>query len=213
MSNFKDLTGQTFGRLVVVKRVENKGKRVAYLCKCNCGNEFVTTAPNLTRGDTRSCGCLKMEVLVKRVAKHKKTNTRLYRIWKIMKTRCYNKHFHKYNDYGARGIIVCDEWKNDFVAFEKWANNNGYNDTLTIDRIDFNGNYEPSNCRWATAEEQANNRRSLHYIEYDGKKRTISDWAKELNLSPATIVMRLKRGWPIEKTLSSKKYKNNGKSY
>ena len=206
MGKFQNLAGERFGRAIVLKRVENKSKRVAYLCKCDCGNEFVTTALNLKKGDTKSCGCIKSEMLASRLTRHGKSKTRLYKIWKGMKNRCLNKNEPSHKNYGGRGISVCKEWTNDYLNFEKWANANGYNDNLTLDRIDVNGNYEPSNCRWATILEQQNNTRKSHYLEYNGKKKTIAEWAKDLNVKYNTIWTRLKHGWPIEKVLSRVNY-------
>lgn len=136
--------------------------------------------------------------------KHGKSKTRLYNIWLNMKARCYNLNNHKYNDYGGRGITICEAWLNDFQAFYDWAMANGYSDDLSIDRIDVNGNYEPSNCRWTDNETQSNNRRSNRFIEYNGKSQTIEQWAKELNVDYKKFHSRLKRGWSIEKAISPK---------
>ena len=207
---FQDLAGQCFGRLRVIQRAENKGHDTAWLCRCNCGRECVVRAFSLKRGTTKSCGCLAREVTSewsRRVnTKHGKHKTRLHTIWALMKDRCYNKKSKSYKNYGGRGITVCDEWRNDFIAFDEWANTNGYNDMLTIDRIDVNGNYEPSNCRWITLQEQAFNKRTSRFVEYNGKKKTVAEWAKEIGLGRKTLEYRLDAGWPLEKALSSKKY-------
>lgn len=130
-----------------------------------------------------------------------KTNTRLYSILQGMKTRCYNKNHQSYKHYGGRGIKICDAWLNDFMNFYNWAYNNGYDNSLTIDRIDVNGNYEPSNCRWITHEEQQKNRRDSIQLTYNGKTQTIKDWSDDLGINAVTIYYRHKKGYSISDCL------------
>lgn len=172
---FKDLTGKRFGMLTVVKRAENKtypcGKTmVSYLCKCDCGTEKIVLGCNLLSNHTKSCGCVQKQARKIAHTKHNKRNHRLYTTWTNIKQRCFNQKSNDFKNYGGRGITVCDEWANDFQAFYDWAISNGYADNLTIDRIDVNGNYEPSNCRWATMLEQRHNRRDTLYREYELNK-------------------------------------------
>lgn len=176
----KDLTGQKFGQLTVLYYLHNYHKKGVYwLCACECGNLIEVRNCNLISGNTKSCGCLRGTKLMK----HGLYHTRLYNIWLNMKNRCYNKNHQSYSNYGGRGIAVCDEWCNDFQAFYDWSMLHRYNDTLTIDRIDNDGNYSPSNCRWVTIKQQANNRRTNVYLTYNGKTRTMKEWADELGVN------------------------------
>lgn len=165
MSKLVDLTGQRFGRLVVVGRSESKNRNSSWLCKCGCGNQTVVSAPNLKSGKTRTCGCGMVESTIKRSTKHGGANTKLYRVWSGMKARCSNPNNKSFDDYGGRGIKVCEEWQRDFSAFQKWALENGYKEGLTIDRKDNDKGYLPDNCRWATIKEQNNNRRPRKYAK------------------------------------------------
>lgn len=134
--------------------------------------------------------------------KHGRKNTRLYRIWANMKTRCYNTHSTHYKRYGGRGITVCEEWKNDFKAFYDWSMTNGYAENLTIDRIDNNGNYEPLNCRWVTVKEQSANRCNNRYVAIEGETKALSEWCEIYNINYKTVRDRLRRGCSYKKALT-----------
>ena len=172
---FIDLTGKRFGRLVVIERKENtKQGRARWLCKCDCGNTTIVSSDSLNSGHTSSCDCLRRErssVALSRLAssrtgeknpsyKHGDTGSKLYYVWAEMIQRCSNPSHRRYEDWGGRGIKVCEEWRNDYSAFKNWAVSNGYKEGLSIDRINNDGNYEPTNCRWATSKEQNQNKRN-----------------------------------------------------
>ena len=207
MGKFIDLTGQKFSRLTVLQRAENnKHGQVMWLCQCECGNVVVVRAHHLKDGHTSSCGCFQKEQATARVAKahkHKMTGTRLYNIWANMKQRCLNPKDNRFNDYGGRGIMVCDEW---LIAdnFISWALKNGYNDNLTIERIDNNKGYSPDNCRWATNDEQAHNKRNNHLLTFQGKTQNVTQWANELKINRDSLHTRIQRGWTAERALTKK---------
>lgn len=204
MGKFKNISGRKFGRLTALYRLHNyhDKKNSYWLCICDCGNLKESRLPDLKSGNTKSCGCLNSEISKYRMTKHGKHNTRLYHIYCGMKNRCQNCNDPKYPNYGGRGIKVCDEWLNDFMAFYNWAIDNGYKDDLTIDRINVDGNYKPDNCRWATPKQQSNNKRNTIYINYNGESKTLSEWCEVLNLNYYTVYDRLYRyNWSIENAL------------
>ena len=198
-----DLTNHRFGRLFVVKKHGHKGKAVAWLCKCDCGEEVVVRGNDLRRGVTQSCGCLHNEVFAERSTRHGLHGTRLYNIWGLMVQRCYNKETPCYDDYGGRGIDICPEWRESFQAFYEWSMGNGYRENLTIDRIDNDKGYFPGNCRWVTRKAQANNTRRNHYITYNGETHTLAEWAEALGFHPNTLGSRIYRGWSVDKALTT----------
>lgn len=209
MGKFIDLTGQKFNRLTVIKRLGSQCKSYQWLCLCDCGKYTKVLTHALKNGSTKSCGCLKREKTIERNLKHNLSNTRLHKIWLGIKKRCTNKNCNAYKKYGGRGITICDNWKNDFMAFYNWSISNGYNEYLSIDRIDVNGNYEPSNCRWATIEQQANNKRTNRNITYNGTTKTLSEWAKMYNINYKLLHSRLKKGWSIKNALELKPFSHS----
>ena len=207
-----DLTGQRFGRLVVLRYAgRSQGKKNLWFCKCDCGNEKIVAIDKLNSGNTKSCGCLQREVHRKCRMTHGKSNTKLYLVWREMITRTENQNAERYSIYGGRGISICDEWRNDFQSFYDWAIQNGYKEGLTIDRIDVNGNYEPDNCRWITPYEQARNLRKNVWITYNRKTMILKDWAKEIGINYNTLWCRIvKSGWTVEKAFETPIDKRKG---
>lgn len=197
----KDISGQKFGRLTAINCMGRKGHDRIWLCKCECGNTREVKQSNLTSGHTKSCGCLRVETTIQNHLTHGKTNTPIYNTYLSIKARCYNYNHTAYKNYGGRGITMCDEWKYNFQAFYKWAINNGYKEGLQIDRIDNNGNYEPSNCHFTTAKENSNNRRSNRYITIGNVTHTLSEWCNIYDIKYSKVYLRLRRGWDIKKSL------------
>ena len=205
----KDIVNVKFGRLTVIKFIKREKSKTYWECQCDCGNKIITTQNSLQTGSTKSCGCLFKE------GNNKKMNlsdTKLYNTWRSMKSRCYNQKSDSYKNYGNKGIIVCDEWlnkENGFINFYNWAINNGYKENLTIDRIDSNKNYEPSNCRWATRKVQNNNTSRNRYIAFNGLTLTMSQWTEKIGLNKNTLKNRLDNKWTIKKALTTPARKIN----
>lgn len=187
-----EIVGKKFGRLFVLKETEKRSKNgeIYYLCKCDCGNTKEINGTSLRKNRTLSCGCYNKEIINK-AKKRIYKNKRLYELISSIKQRCYNKNNKAYKNYGGRGIKVCDEWKNDNNKFVEWALNSGYKKGLWIDRINNNGNYEPDNCRWITPKEQQNNKRTNHFLTYDGITHTIKEWSEIKNINYATLMRRV----------------------
>lgn len=209
MSRVRDLTGQKFGRLTVIELVKINN-RSHWLCKCECGKETFVQGGYLTSGHKKSCGCLHDDLSRERLTKmnetHGESKTRLYKIWSDIKKRCYCKTFWAFDRYGGRGITLCDEW-HDYTIFRDWCMANGYADSLTIDRIDNNGNYEPNNCRWVDRKTQANNKSNVKYITYKGETKSVSEWAETLGVKYSTLYGRIfNYGIPIDEAFTTKKY-------
>lgn len=202
ISKFKDITGKRFGRLVALHRLHNTKGKTKWLCICDCGNFKEVYYESLRAGFTNSCGCLQKEVTSERFTTHGKSKTLIYNVYRGMLDRCYNKHVKRYENYGGRGIKVCDEWYNNFQSFYTWAMNNGYKNGLSIDRINNDGDYEPSNCRWTNNKTQARNRRSNRNITINGETRCLMEWCEILNLNYKVTWQRINTyHWSIKKAL------------
>ena len=191
-----------FGKLIVIKEIKSKNKKdyhKKYICKCDCGNIIEVRGTCLRNGE-KSCGCINKENFIKNITKHKMYGSRIYNIWNGILSRTKYKSKKDKKRYWGRGISICKEWEN-FENFYKWAIKNGYNENLTIDRIDNNGNYCHENCRWVTRKEQANNKSSNIIINFNNKTMTKTEWAKYLNISIQALSKRLIK-WNLEDALT-----------
>lgn len=194
------LEGLRFGRLVASHR-EGEGKRIKWVCACDCGNSMSTTYTCLTSGDTKSCGCLKRERTASMGRALPGRDAVEYKTWIAIKGRCYNQSHQDYPKYGGRGIRVSKAW---LQSYEQFLRDMGPRPKgLSIDRIDVNGDYEFGNCRWATSETQSNNKRTNRYIEYEGLTLTVSQWAKRQGMTKQCLIMRLNAGWSVESALNN----------
>jgi len=189
--------GDRFSRLKVIAITKNKDNRTRYKCECDCGNVVCVEARFLFNGDSMSCGCFARETFIKRNTKHGGSKTRVYKIWEGMKARCNNSNNPSFEYYGKRNISICDEWEKEFMNFYSWAMSNGYRDDLTIERINNDGNYEPSNCKWATPKEQNNNTRHNRIVEYEGNKFNLTQLSEKYNIPFSVLKHRLNKNWGI----------------
>ena len=220
MGKFIDLTGQTYGRLLVIERandyVSPKGSREPmWKCTCSCEKktECIVRGSYLRHAKNPNCGCYNKEFHQQKMTIHGLSQTHIYNVWNHMKQRCINPNDDRYKDYGGRKInpiTVCPEWQDEDTGFINFYNDvsklphfgeRGY----TLNRIDNDGNYEIGNVEWADNTTQSNNRRSNRWIEYDGKKQTVKQWATELNIRYGTLLTRLQRGWSVERALNKER--------
>lgn len=196
MPKLINIKGQKFGKWTVL---EKSSKSKKWVCRCECGNIKEVVGAQLRNGTSTNCGCVGGHY------KHGLKGTRIYNIWNAMKQRCNNPNTEGFKNYGGRGIKVCEEWEKDVKSFHDWAINNGYEDNLTLERNDINGNYEPFNCSWKTMKEQANNKRNNHLIEFEGQIKTISEWSEIKGISKELILERIKRDIKKEKLFEKPK--------
>lgn len=200
----QDLKGKRFDKLLVVAFVEiGKTGNARWDCVCDCGRHTIVYGSSLKKNIPHSCPHCKNVSFWEKKETHRESKTRLYNIYYNMRKRCENENAVNYENYGGRGITVCDLWRNSYEAFSDWAHRNGYTDKLTLDRIDSNGNYSPDNCRWVTYKEQGLNTRANNRITFNGETLTVTEWADKLGIKRATLCTRLKTyGWPVERALT-----------
>lgn len=207
--NHESFIGKRFSKLVLLS-IDNKKTSIKCTCICDCGETYIACFYRLIKGKARECYKCLCKTRSHRATKHKMSGSRLERIWSGMISRCYTKTAMSYKNYGAKGISVCDEWRNSSSVFIQWALDNGYNDSLSIDRINPLGHYSPYNCRWVTQKDQCNNKLNNRVIEFNGTRMTAAQWADLFGVKHSLILNRIdKLGWSVERTLTTHPRKIN----
>lgn len=200
----QDLTGMSVGKLTVLSFFgqEPKSGCWTWLCSCECGSTAIATGSNLRRGVVKSCGCINKTRIGDSVRTHGMNGTRICRIYNAMIARCHHPHAWAYENYGGRGIKVCDRWLKSIRFFVEDMGPIP-SEMHSIDRIDCNGHYEPGNCRWATMKEQNRNRRSNKIIEWNGQSKCLTEWSEVIGLKFTTLNRRLNAGWSVQKAFTT----------
>lgn len=203
MGKFKDIQGQRFNNLTVLNLSDKTNRGFWWICKCDCGNEVRVLGSNIIRGHSKSCGCIRAKASSDSHYKHGMINTRIYKIWVGIKTRCTDVNSRPYKNYGGRGITICDKW----MMFEGFYEDmgSGYSDNLSIDRVDNNKGYSKENCKWSTRIEQANNVRNNHIVVVDGITDTLANMSRRYNINYKMAAQRIKLGWDIDKVFKTPK--------
>lgn len=211
LNKYNNLVGSKINNLTILG-IDNKTKSGQYYlkCKCDCGNIKSFRSSRLLNNQIKTCGCLNKGYKYGDKHNLSRKYSKIYSIWNTMKHRCLNPNFSKYKNYGHRGISICDEWKDNFPNFLNWSLNNGYQENLTLDRVDVNGNYEPSNCRWVSQKDQQRNRTNTIYVFFKEQSKPLIQWCEELNLPYTTMKSRINvLKWDVEKAFTTpiKQYK------
>lgn len=207
------LIGKAYGKLKILSEANSRGRDRFVLCRCECGNEKEYRLADVKFGGSTNCGCIRKEKLRAKHTTHNLSRHPLHRVWMGIKERCYYPKHQKYERYGGRGIKVCDEWKDDFKSFYDWAMANGYKKGLEVDRHpNTDGDYEPSNCRITTVLKNRRNKDNLVFLEYNGQRKCITEWAEEVGINARRIRERIKKlGWSVEQALTIPKRINKYK--
>jgi hypothetical protein len=188
----QDITGQKFGRLTALCRIgKTKGRISIWECQCECGQKHNAIISQLRNGTVKSCGCLQR-------VDHPVAKERLFNIWQGMRQRCNNPNANFYEYYGAKGVKICQEW-NEYKAFKQWAVENGYDEGLSIDRIDVDGGYNPNNCRWISLREQQSNKSNNVFVLYQDEDITLAELSRRTGLSLPMLHRRYHAGYTGEK--------------
>lgn len=207
-----NLIGKRYGALTVIEFAGIKGRKHRYWrCRCDCGIEIIARGSHLYNGNVKSCGCRRTIANKEKASQNGLSRSPLYNVWRGMLKRCYLNTTNGYKNYGGRGMSVCDDWKNDFQSFYRWAVSSGYEPGKSIDRIDVDANYCPENCRWADAKQQANNRTNTTVIMFCNESHTAAEWAEITGIPRETIKSRLRKGIPVGQALSARNMRTEGR--
>ncbi len=207
-TDLKDMAGQVFGKWTVLGYDHAKDRNSFWLCRCECGTEKPVRGTDLRSSVSTQCkSCASRQSPTKHGGSSEDGNSPEYRIWIGMKQRCYNPNAAGFKDYGGRGIVVCDRWKDDYAAFLEDMGPRP--DGLTIDRLDNDGDYEPGNCEWKTQTYQNRHTRRNRYLEHDGRRMIVKDWAEELGITSQALQARIADGWTMERILTTPKKGKN----
>lgn len=196
-----NLVGHRYGRLTVLRYSHTLKEASWWVCVCDCGNEKTIRSNSLRTNNTTSCGCLHKEKLVENSTKHGFSKERLYRTWIDIKSRCFSPNTGYYSEYGGRGITMCAEWREDFVAFREWAMSNGYRDDLTIERLDVDGGYAPHNCTWIPMSSQSINRRATRFVDFRDLTMTAIEFSKAFQINHHAVLRGINRGWTADRII------------
>ena len=208
-----DISGKVFNYLTAIQFSHKSSSAHYWVFKCKCGNDVVINKTKVVTGATKSCGCYAVERAISDSTTHGLSNHRLYAKWNDVKNRCYNKKVSSYKIYGGRGVVMCDEWRNDFKCFYNWCIENGWEEGMQIDK-DIKGDgllYSPGTCCFVTPKKNCNNRRSNRYIEYNGVVKTLMEWSEHFGVNPGTLFGRLSRGWSLDKAFINKRFNKYSK--
>ena len=206
MGKFIDLTGQRFGRLTVLYQdmeKSSKSGRIYWVCRCDCGTVKSISSYGLRSGRTKSCGCLSRELSALSSRTHGDTKTQLYQLWRALKGRCHSKTHRRYQHFGAKGIGMCDEWKDDYSVFKAWCLENDWDESKTVYRIDLNGDFTPENCRVGNRKCVLEHHPKAIYYDYDGEHHTLNNWCKLKNRNVLTVSQRLHYGWTFKRAIET----------
>ena len=204
----KNLIGNRYGRLVVIAKADPLNGHTRWMCKCDCGKECIVHKSSLLSGNTKSCGCFRVENAKKLYSGVRQNDKQLYSVWAGIKQRCNNRNHKSYHNYGGRGIKMDSEWANNYETFYNWAIQSGYKSGLEIDRIDNDGDYCASNCRFVDRSTQANNKRNVKLYTIDGITKSLPQWCKEYDQEYYVVRQRVyKLGWSMKDALMKPKEK------
>lgn len=211
LKDIQQYEGQIYGYLTIIRTLRKpyRGRPSVLFAevRCQCGKVYTIFLRDVIGGRSKSCGCMRGEMISKRMTRHGGSKSRLFNIWQGMRYRCMNPNSKAYADYGLRGIQICALWEQDFQIFREWATSHGYTETLTIERINVNKGYDPDNCTWISKGQQSKNTRNTVRYTIGEETMILSEWAERYSISYATIQRRIAGGWSVEQAITTAPYK------